>query len=235
MFGRLGRMVESLKSKLEGEDESLRNAIGGTLEELEMLRKTTTSRQKVSDARMDGLESLVMEVSSRPQQSPPAFQPQQLPSSNPIGGGDIQEQFPWIGPTDATTTMRTTTSTASTPPTTEPDFSMLGLGSLSELDQLAPWEEEQEVEQLYRGIRRQRGKVGVEEECRRLRILNGGRWTEGCPMPEIPRRLDRAAPTPLLQERAPPKTFRPPPAPPLPPRPLADCGCDSELQPLLLR
>ena len=233
MFGRLGRMVDSLKSKLEGEDESLRNAIGGTLEELEMLRKTTTSRQKVSDARMDGLESLVMEVSSRPQS--PAFPPQQLPSSNPLAGGDMQEQFPWIGPTDATTTMRTTTSTPSTPPTTEPDFSMLGLGSLSELDRLAPWEEEQEVEQLYRGIRRQRGKVGVEEECRRLRILNGGRWTEGCPMPELPpRRLDRAAPTPPLQERPSPRTFQPPPAPLLPPRP-ADCGCDSELQPLLLR
>ena len=229
MFGRLGRMVETVKIKLEAEDESLRNAIGGSLEELEMLRKTPSSRQKVSDARMDGLESLVMEVSSRPQS------PHLLPSNSPLGGGDMQEQFPWIGPTDATTTTRTTTtSTPSTPPTTEPDFSMLGLGSLSELDRLAPWEEEEEVEQLYRGIRRQRGKVGVEEECRRLRILNGGRWTEGCPMPEVPRRLDRAAPTPPLQERAPQRPFRPPPAPTLPPHP-ADCACDSELQPLLLR
>ena len=231
MFGRLERLVETVKIKLEAEDESLRNAIGGSLEELEMLRKTTSSRQKVSDARMDGLESLVMEVSSRPQSS--AFPNQQLPSSNPLAGGDVQEQFPWIGPTDATTTTRTTTtSTPSTSPTTEPDFSMLGLGSLSELDRLAPWEEEEEVEQLYRGIRR--GKVGVQEECRRLRILNGGRWTEGCPMPEVPRRLDRAAPTPPLQERAPQRPFRPPPAPTLPPHP-ADCACDSELQPLLLR
>ena len=233
MLNRLGRMVESLKSKMEAEDEVLRNTIGGTQEEIEMLRRTTTSRQKVSDARMDGLESLVMEVSSRPQ-SPDL---QHLPSNDPQMAGDLQEQFPWIGPTDATTTMRTTsTSTPSPPPTTEPDFSMLGLASLSELDQLAPWEEEQEVEQLYRGIRRQRGKVGVEEECKRLRILNNGRWTEGCPMPELPRRRDRAAAgtPPRGQERAPQRDFQPPPTPPLPPRP-TDCGCDSELQPLLLR
>ena len=168
MLNRLGRMVESLKSKMEAEDESLRNTIGGTQEEIEMLRRTTTSRQKVSDARMDGLESLVMEVSSRPQ-SPDL---QHLPSNDPQMAGDLQEQFPWIGPTDATTTMRTTsTSTPSPPPTTEPDFSMLGLASLSELDHLAPWEEEQEVEQLYRGIRRQRGKVGVEEELLLLLLL----------------------------------------------------------------
>ena len=169
MLNRLGRMVESLKSKMEAEDESLRNTIGGTQEEIEMLRRTTTSRQKVSDARMDGLESLVMEVSSRPQ-SPDL---QHLPSNDPqMAGGDLQEQFPWIGPTDATTTMRTTsTSTPSLPPTTEPDFSMLGLASLSELDHLAPWEEEHEVEQLYRGIRRQRGKVGVEEELLLLLLL----------------------------------------------------------------
>merc|ERR550534_630516 len=63
-------------------------------------------------------------------------------------------------------------------------------------------------------------------------------------MPELPRRRDRAAATPPRgQERAPQRdfqppptssNFQPPPTPPLPPRP-ADCGCDSELQPLLLR
>ena len=63
MLNRLSRMVENLKSKMEAEDEVLRNTIGGTQEEIEMLRRTTTSRQKVSDARMDGLETLVMEVS----------------------------------------------------------------------------------------------------------------------------------------------------------------------------
>jgi hypothetical protein len=127
--------------------------------------------------------------------------------------------------TKTTTTMTTTTTT--TAATTEPDFSMLGFSSLAELDRLPeirnplgpdpPAREEEDLEQLYRQIQRQRVRVGAQDECFRLRALNGGRWTPDCPA-RGSREGRGLGPAP------------PPPA--LPPRP--DC-CEAELQPVLLR
>jgi len=94
-------------------------------------------------------------------------------------------------------------------------------------------EEEEDMDEL---LQQMRGVVGEQEECFRLRSLNNGVWTEGCPVQDTrnggrthsggsfgrgrqPRRLERSQANPGL-------TGYPD---------YQGCNCDVTLQPLLLR
>ena len=216
---------------------------------------------------MDVLESLVFDISSL------GLTPPSVDSSS------RQEQVPET----------TTTSTLLTPSTTEAemDFSMLGLGSLDELDSLpslrnptflrpeylpseysplpslppitrptVPQQDQQsrsrsraeggteaEQEQLdqhyWSALQRQRVVVGPQEECFRLRALNRGQWTEGCPVQDQERRTPRSQGRqprrlePLERQPGSPSLHLAPQPPSLPSHPACDCA--AALYPILQR
>jgi len=68
-------LLKNLQSIMEGADDDIRNDINMRMEDFNVLRKTTSSRLSVYEARIDMLEQLVLEYSQKTTEPPNLFFP----------------------------------------------------------------------------------------------------------------------------------------------------------------
>eukprot|EP00092_Neocalanus_flemingeri_P019571 GFUD01021203.1.p1 GENE.GFUD01021203.1~~GFUD01021203.1.p1 ORF type:complete len:595 (+),score=159.31 GFUD01021203.1:56-1840(+) len=120
-------LLKNLQSIMQGEDDDIRNDITMRTEDFNVLKKTTSSRLSVYEARIDMLEQLVLEFSQQSTEVP------------------ILE----FSSTPSTTEMFKSFTTEIPEPTYDElggnDFSMLGITNSEDLDNLEPLNQKQPI------------------------------------------------------------------------------------------
>ena len=110
-------LLKNLESKMEGEDSDIRHDINMRMEDVNVLRKTTTSRLSVYETRIDMLEQLVLKYSTQTTEPTVTLFPTTTTDATPSTTEAPDQSYDEMGG----------------------DFSMLGISNPQDLDLIEPF------------------------------------------------------------------------------------------------